>query len=55
LTVKSAEPEYSSQKYDEYDLDLFMVNETLSGTDILMSGGEFLGDGNAHGSERSPP
>jgi len=51
LTVKSAESEYASQKYDEYDLDLFMVNNTanntLSGTYSLRSGGEFLGDGNA--------
>ncbi|MFZ2473357.1 MAG: hypothetical protein WAW52_15615 [Methanothrix sp.] len=51
LTVKSAESEYASQKYDEYDLDLFVIDDTangiLSGTYILMSGGEFLGDGNA--------
>ncbi|MFZ3148799.1 MAG: hypothetical protein WA137_07125 [Methanothrix sp.] len=51
LTVKSAESEYASQKYDEYDLDLFVINNTanstMSGTYILMSGGEFLGDGNA--------
>jgi hypothetical protein len=47
LAVKSAEPDYSSQKYDEYDLDLFMANNTMSGTFILSSGGEFLGDGNA--------
>ncbi|MCK9564691.1 MAG: hypothetical protein M0Q43_01415 [Methanothrix sp.] len=51
LTVKSAESEYASQRYDEYDLDLFVINNTanstLSGTYILISGGEFLGDGNA--------
>jgi len=52
LTVKSAEPEYSSQKYDEYVLDLFMANDTLSGTYMLMSGGEFSGDGNATASKR---
>ena len=47
LAVKSAEPVYSSQKYDEYDLDLVMANDTLSGTYTLSSGGEFVGDGNA--------
>jgi hypothetical protein len=51
LAVQSAELEYASQKYDEYDLDLFLVNNTanntLSGTYILTSGGEFVGDGNA--------
>jgi hypothetical protein len=51
LAVKSAESEYASQKYDEYNLDLFMVNDTrnnsMLGTYTLMSGGEFLGDGNA--------
>ncbi|MEI8002857.1 MAG: hypothetical protein WCG94_00820 [Methanothrix sp.] len=47
LAVKSAEPEYSSKKYDEYDLDLVMANDTLSGTYTLSSGGEFVGDGNA--------
>lgn len=51
LTVKSAESEYASQKYDEYDLDLFVVNNTannaLSGTYILRTGGELMGDGNA--------
>ena len=47
LTVKSAESEYTSQKYDEYNLDLFMVNNTLSGTYSQRSGGEFLGEGNA--------
>lgn len=51
LTVKSAESEYASRKYDEYLLDLFMVNNTANnsmlGTYTLRSGGEFLGDGNA--------
>jgi hypothetical protein len=32
LIAKSATPEYANQKYDEYDLDLLMVNNTLSGT-----------------------
>ena len=47
LIAKSAAPEYANQKYDEYDLDLFMVNNTLSGTYILKSGGQFLDKGNA--------
>jgi hypothetical protein len=47
LTAKSAAPEYANQKYDEYDLDLFMVNNTLSGTYVLKSGGQSLGNGNA--------
>lgn len=47
LTAKLATPEYANQKYDEYDLDLFMVNNTLSGTYVLKSGGQFLGKGNA--------
>ena len=47
LIAKSATPEYVNQKYNEYDIDLFMVNNTLSGTYILKSGGQFLGKGNA--------
>ena len=47
LTVKSATPEYINKKYDECDLDLFMVNNTLSGTYVLMSGGQSLSQGNA--------
>jgi len=47
LTAKLATPEYANQKYDEYELDLFMVNNTLSGTYVLKSGGQFLGKGNA--------
>lgn len=47
LIAKSATPEYANQKYDEYDLDLLMVNNTLSGTYVLMSGGQSLGRGNA--------
>ena len=47
LIAKSATPEYANQKYDEYDLDLLMVNNTLSGTYVLMSGGQSLGKGNA--------
>jgi hypothetical protein len=47
LIAKSATPEYANEKYDEYDLDLSMVNNTLSGTYVLMSGGQSLGKGNA--------
>ena len=47
LTAKSATPEYANQKYDVYDLDLFMINNTISGTYVLNSGGQFLGKGNA--------
>jgi len=47
LTAKSATPEYANQKYDVYDLDLLMKNNTLSGTYVLSSGGQFLGKGNA--------
>ena len=51
LTVKPAQSKSTSQKYDEYYLDLFMVNNTtnnpLLGTYTLSFGGEFLGDGNA--------
>jgi hypothetical protein len=52
LTVKSAEPEHANQRYDEYYLDMFMANNTLSGTYILRSGGEFLGNGNATAAKR---
>lgn len=47
LIAKSAAPEHAIQKYDEYDLDLIMVNDTLSGTYVLKSGGQSLGKGNA--------
>lgn len=47
LVAKSAAPEHANQKYDEYDLNLFMVNDTLSGTYVLKSGGQSLGKGNA--------
>ena len=56
LAVKSAESEDAREKYEEYDLDLFVVNNTanntLTGTYILSSGGEFLGDGNARAVKR---
>jgi hypothetical protein len=47
LIAKSATPEYANQRYDEYDLDLFMINYTLSGTYVLKSGGQLLVKGNA--------
>ncbi|HSD57250.1 MAG TPA: hypothetical protein VLB04_03630 [Methanotrichaceae archaeon] len=47
LTAKLAAPENANLEYDECDLDLFTVNDTLSGTYVLRSGGQFLGEGNA--------
>ena len=47
LSTKPATPEYANQKNDEYDLDLFMVNNTLSGTYILRSGEQSVVNGNA--------
>ena len=47
LIAKSSTPEYANQKYDEYDLDLSMVNNTLSGSYVLKSGGQSFGKGNA--------
>jgi hypothetical protein len=43
LTVKSAVPNYDR----EYDLHLFIVNNSLSGTYIKKSGKQSLGKGNA--------
>ncbi len=47
LSTKSATPEYNSQETDEYDLDLVMVNNTLSGTYVLRSGEQSGVNGNA--------
>jgi len=47
LTAKLANPSQANLKYDECDLDLRNVNDTLSGTYILRSAGQFLGKGNA--------
>jgi hypothetical protein len=47
LTTKSSTPEYATKKFDEYDLDLFMANNTLSGTYVLSSDGLSSGEGNA--------
>jgi hypothetical protein len=46
LTTKSATPEYANQENGQYDLDLFWVNNTLSGTYILRSEGELVDEGN---------
>ena len=46
LTVKSGAPEYSNQKYDEYDLDMVMVNNTMSGTYMMKSSDQSLSTGN---------
>lgn len=47
LTAKLATPEQANLVYDECGLDLFTVDDTLSGTYTLRSGGQFLGEGNA--------
>jgi len=46
LTAMLAAPEYANQKFKECYLDLFMLNNTLSGTYVL-SGGLSSGKGNA--------
>ena len=46
LTAMLAAPEYANQKFDECYLDLFILNNTLSGTYVL-SGGLSPGKGNA--------
>jgi hypothetical protein len=46
LTAKSAAPEFAKQKFDEYYLDMFMANNTLSGTYVQESGGQSLDNGN---------
>ena len=51
LSTKSATPEYNSQETDEYDLDLFMVNNTLSGTYVLRSGEQSVGEWKCNGRE----
>lgn len=47
LATKSATLEYDNQKNDEYRIELFMANNTLSGTYVLMSGGQSATKGNA--------
>ncbi|MDD4652485.1 MAG: hypothetical protein PHQ34_09670 [Methanothrix sp.] len=56
LTVTSTESDYSGQVPDRYDIILTLANSTtvnsMSGTYILTSGGEFVGDGNAKAIKR---
>ncbi len=52
LNIKSATSDYSGQNPDEYDLDLFLENNTMSGTYLLNSGGEQSGQGNATAARR---
>ncbi|MFB3766644.1 MAG: hypothetical protein ACE14P_15550 [Methanotrichaceae archaeon] len=47
LTAKLAVPEHAGLKYDECDLDLHAMNDTLSGTYVLRHEGQFLVKGNA--------
>lgn len=51
LTVQSAESEYSGQIPDKYDIILSRANSSsinaMSGTYVLSSGGEYVGDGKA--------
>ena len=47
LTTKTVVGPYVNQIDREYDLDLFMENDTLSGAYVLKSGGKFLSKGNA--------
>ncbi len=54
LTAKLATPKYSNLDYDRCDLDLFMANDTLSGTYVLRSSGQFIGEGNATAIRQSP-
>jgi hypothetical protein len=56
LTVTSTDTEYSGQVPDKYDIILTLANSTsvntMSGTYILTSGGEFVGDGKAKAIKR---
>jgi hypothetical protein len=47
LTTKTVVGKYVNQIDREYDLNLFITNNALSGTYVLKSGGKFLGKGNA--------
>jgi predicted ATP-grasp superfamily ATP-dependent carboligase len=47
LTTKTVVGKYVNQIDREYDLNLFIANNALSGTYVLKSGGKFLGKGNA--------
>ena len=47
LTVKLATSDLANLKNKECNLDLFMTNDTLSGTYVMISRGQFLSRGNA--------
>jgi hypothetical protein len=47
LIVKLATSDYANIKNKEFDLDLSMTNDTLSGTYVMMSEGQYLSRGNA--------
>jgi hypothetical protein len=47
LTVISATSKYINEKYDECDLNLLIINNTLSGTYALKSAGQSMSSGNA--------
>ncbi len=47
LTAKTVIGDYVNQIDRQFDLDLFMVNDTLAGTYLLKSAGKFLAKGNA--------
>jgi len=53
LAVKSAQPEYEGAKSEQYDLDLLLENDTLSGSYILRAGGQISSSGNATASRRA--
>ena len=46
LTAKSAAHELADQKFNEYYLDMFMANNTMSGTYVLELSGQSQGNGN---------
>jgi len=47
LITKTVVGDYVNQIDREYDLDLLMENDTLSGAYVLKSSGKFLSKGNA--------
>lgn len=46
LTAKSAAHELADQNFNEYYLDMFMANNTMSGTYVLELSGQSQGNGN---------
>ena len=47
LSARSAAPKFEDQRYDQCDLDLFLKNDTLSGTYVLKWAGATQDAGNA--------